>query len=779
MKLNNIMNFIAESKLKELLGDKLDFLFILNMDGNILNVNSIVHSILEYTDEDLKDKHLLNVYTPRYKEKVGAIIPLAIKGDVPSCPYPLVTKSGDLIPVDTHFYIGWWQGQNVFVAVSTNLGTEFFSKEVFYSIFNGSDVMMSISTIDSNVFFNVNKSFVDTTGYTLEDISGTTIQELGIYKDYSQREILLNGVAIKGRAEGEVKIMTKRGDLLACLISMERIKIKNQYYLLAAVTNISQRKQMEDKLVHLNRQQKLLTDVVQLLNKPDNFDEIIDNVLDLIGIHTNVSRVYLFENSEDNKSISNTHEWCNEGIASKKSDFQNITLADDSPWRKLLLEDGRIFSDNIRDLPEDMVRVLEPMNVKSTLAYPIYIHSSLWGFMGFDECVRQKVWVEDEMNLLLTVTNNIANALERKYYLKQFQNSEMRLRLALDGAREGMWDWNIQEDEMYFTDTCYTMLGYAPDEYRRSRRWWEDLIHPDDLPIVQSVFANHADNKTDFYECVFRVKDKSGAWIWILDHGKIIERDENGKAIRAVGTHIDITNQKKNEQQLKDLLVTKDKLFSIISHDLRGPIGSFMQIIELMTSDTELEPEVQASFLDELKDMSKNTFYLLENLLNWSRAQRSDIICEPKKIIINDIINQNISLLGTTAAQKFIDIRFDETVNYEAYADYDMINLVVRNLVTNAIKFTGNGGLITISILLKDRFIEVTVSDNGVGISDDSADKLFIDNYFHSTYGTNREKGSGLGLALCKNFVERNGGTIRVESVLGEGSKFIFTVPLG
>jgi len=108
-----------------------------------------------------------------------------------------------------------------------------------------------------------------------------------------------------------------------------------------------------------------------------------------------------------------------------------------------------------------------------------------------------------------------------------------------------------------------------------------------------------------------------------------------------------------------------------------------------------------------------------------------------------------------------------------------MINLVVRNLVTNAIKFTGNGGLITISILLKDRFVEVTVADNGVGISDDLVDKLFIDNCFHSTYGTNREKGSGLGLALCKNFVERNGGTIRVESVLGDGSKFIFTVPLG
>ena len=773
----NIMNFISESKLDELLSDKLDFLFILNMDGNIIEMNPAVNSILGYTSKDLNDKNLLTVYSSSYREKVGAVIPLAIKGDIPSCPYPFVTKTGEIIPVDTKFYIGWWNEENVTVAVSTNLAAQYFSKEVFYSVFNGSQIMMAISTIDSNIVFNVNNAFIETLGYTLEEISGRTIHELGIYYNYSQRETMLEQFAVKGRAEGEATIRAKSGELLECMFSFEKIKIKDENYLLVAVTNISQRKQMEEKLKHLNNQQKMLADVAQLLNKPGDFDDIINTVLRLVGLHSNVSRAYIFENTMDEQFTSNTHEWCNEGILGKKEVFQMLPFANVPSWKKILSEEGRLFSENIQELPQDMIDILEPLHVKSILAYPIYIQSRLWGFMGFDECFKNKIWMEDEINLLLTVTNNVANALERKLYLNQFQDSELRLRLALSGAREGMWDWNLLTDEVYFSDTCYTMLGYEPGELLKMGGHWQDLVHPDDWAKVSQIFENHAKENTDYYESVFRAKDKSGEWKWILDHGKVIERDKDGKAIRAVGTHIDITKQKKIEQDLQGLLATKDKLFSIISHDLRGPIGSFMQIIELLTDDMDLTPDLQASLLNELKGMSKNTFYLLENLLNWSRSQRSEIVCNPKSIIVNELITQNISLLSVEARQKSIDIKFEEKATYEAYADYDMINLVVRNLLSNAIKFTRQQGQITISLSKQSGFVEVAVADNGVGMSQETIDDLFVDDQFHTTYGTNQEKGSGLGLVLCGNFVSRNGGTIRVESKLGEGSQFIFTVP--
>ena len=772
------MNFISESNLEVLLSDKLDFLFILNMDGNIIEMNGTVNSILGYTYKDLNPKNFLTVYSPCYREKVGAIIRLAIKGYTSSYPYPFVTKTGEIIPVDTKFYTGHWKGENVTAIVSTNLAAQYFSKEIFYSIFNGSQIMMAISAIDTNVVFNVNNAFTKTLGYTLEEISGKSSNELDVYCDLSQKEAMLEQLAIKGRAEGEATIKTKSGELLECLFTFEQISIQNNDYLFETITNITQRKLIEEKLKHLNHQQKLLADVAQLLNKPSDFDEIINTVLRLVGLHSKVSCVYIFENSADGKFSSNAYEWCNEGIKEKKDELQMLSNETNPSWKKFFNENGRIFSENIQELPPDMINLLEPLHVKSILAYPIYVQNHFWGFMGLSECFKNKNWMEDEMNLLLTITNNIANALERKLYLNQFQDSEMRLRLALSGAREGMWSWDFLKDEMYFTDVCYSMLGYKPDNLPKTEHWWKELVHPEDLPRTLRDFENHKKNKTDYYESTFRLKDKSGEWKWILGHGKVIERDKDDKPVRAVGTHIDISKQKKIEEQMQELIATRDKLFSIISHDLRGPVGNCMQTIELLTDEMDLTPDLQASLLNELKETSKNTFHLLENLLNWSRSQQNEIVCNSKSININELIAQNISLHSAMASKKSIGIQFDENVNYKVYADYDMINLVVRNLLSNAIKFTREQGQITISISEQSGFIEVVVADNGVGMSQETVDNLFVENQLHSTYGTNNEKGSGLGLLLCQNFVSRNGGTIKVESTLGEGSKFFFTLPI-
>ena len=771
------MNFISENRLKELLSDELDFLFILNMDGNIMEVNYAIKSILGYSTEELCEKNLLAAYPSQYKEKASIMIPMAIKGDIVSSPYPFATKSNEIIPVDTKFYVGWWHEKNVIAAISTNLSAAYFSKELFFNIFNGSKVMMSISTFDPSIIFNVNQAFIETLEYSLEEISGKSVHELGIFYYDTEHEKILRQYKKEGRAEGEITLKTKSGKLIVCLFSLDEIKVRGNKYLLSAATDITQRKLMEEKLQYLNRQQKLLADVAQLLNEPGNFDDIIRTVLRLVGQHSNVSRVYIFENTADEQFTSNTYEWCNEGIEGKNAELQMLPFDQVPSWKRIINKEGRIFSENIQELPQDIVNILVPLNVKSVLVYPLYIENHLWGFVGFDECLQHKIWEEEEINLLLTVTNDIKNALERKKYLNQFQESEQRLSLALCGAKEGMWDWNLQTNELYFSDTCSTMLFYKPNELKDKGSNWLELIHPDDFPKVTETFENYLKGDTDYYESVFRIKDSSGKWKWVLDHGKVVERDKDNKPLRAIGTRIDISRQKEVEEQLQELLATKDKLFSIISHDLRGPIGSFMQIIELLTSDIQVTPDIQNNLLNDLKDMSKSTFYLLENLLNWSRSQRSDIVYNPRPIIINELINENISLLSAAAGQKSIHIQFECKAKYAAYADYDMINLVVRNLLSNAIKFTRTGGLIIIHISEKGDFIETDIIDNGIGMPQEIADKIFVNNQFHTTYGTNNEKGSGLGLVLCKDFVARNGGTIRVESTLDKGSKFTFTVP--
>ncbi len=277
--------------------------------------------------------------------------------------------------------------------------------------------------------------------------------------------------------------------------------------------------------------------------------------------------------------------------------------------------------------------------------------------------------------------------------------------------------------------------------------------------------------------------DKKGNSHWILTT-KVPLYDEQKKITGLVGIGHDITNRKESRIKLENLAVelkeinqTKDKLFSIIAHDLRGPIGNFSLILDLLSDDKNLKETEREFLMQALKKGATNAYRLLENLLSWASSQSNKIDFKPSRFFINDLISNNVELLSPTASQKDIDITIKPFERLSVYADKDSIDLVLRNLLSNAIKFTNSNGLISVSGRLVDGFVEIQVADNGIGMNKELSGILFNSTSFYSSYGTNNERGSGLGLALCKDFVEKNGGHIRVESEVGRGSKFYFTLP--
>jgi signal transduction histidine kinase len=183
-------------------------------------------------------------------------------------------------------------------------------------------------------------------------------------------------------------------------------------------------------------------------------------------------------------------------------------------------------------------------------------------------------------------------------------------------------------------------------------------------------------------------------------------------------------------------------------------------------------------FLTELNKLSKTTYNLLENLLEWSTNQMGAIKFEPKKINLSFLIQENIDLISHLLEIKMIKIYSSVPKLLEVEADEHMINAVVRNLLSNAVKFTGENGKIEISHSIIEGYCKINISDTGVGIEEEDIDKLFRIDMHHSTFGTGNEKGSGLGLILCKDFIEKNGGEIFVESTPGKGSTFSFTLKL-
>ncbi len=238
----------------------------------------------------------------------------------------------------------------------------------------------------------------------------------------------------------------------------------------------------------------------------------------------------------------------------------------------------------------------------------------------------------------------------------------------------------------------------------------------------------------------------------------------------------------KQYDELRQMNVTKDKFFSIIAHDLKNPISSFLSVSDFLVGKfNELSKEEIKEFLDEVHISAKNVYELLENLLLWSRSQRGLLQFNPMVLDLKTLIVNNIDLLRINAESKDISLSYHIAQHYKVYADPNMLNTIFRNLITNATKFTPEGGNITVSAGDYDENLEfccINVLDTGIGISNDNQAKLFTLESSFSTNGTRDEKGTGLGLILCKEFVAFHQGKIWVDSELGKGSSFNFTIPL-
>ena len=232
-----------------------------------------------------------------------------------------------------------------------------------------------------------------------------------------------------------------------------------------------------------------------------------------------------------------------------------------------------------------------------------------------------------------------------------------------------------------------------------------------------------------------------------------------------------------HREQLKALNVSKDKFFSIIAHDLRNPIAGFLNLTEVLTNNFDVFSEKESKeFIGAMNQASKQLYNLLENLLQWSRSQTGNITYEPKFVYVRKMIDNTIDTLMINIENKSIKININVNEKTLVFVDENMITTVIRNLISNAIKFTHPKGLISIRCVKKDEQVELSVIDNGVGIKKEDQEKLFRIDQHLTTQGTSEERGTGLGLILCKEFVERNGGKIWVESELNKGSSFKLTL---
>lgn len=357
---------------------------------------------------------------------------------------------------------------------------------------------------------------------------------------------------------------------------------------------------------------------------------------------------------------------------------------------------------------------------------------------------------------------------------EKLKETQLRWQYALEGAEDGVWDWNLKSNHVFFSKNWKAMLGYEEHEIKNHVDEWSKLVHPDDLDNAETDIKEYLEGKTKQYNNIHRLRCKSGNYKWILDRGKILERDQEGNPTRFIGTHTDITERKEIEREL--LIKNKDleQFNYIASHDLQEPLNSILSFAKLLERDRDNLSDIGKKSVEVISNSASRMKGFIISLLELSRIGKHsemELINIPESI---KTLNEDLSNLleETKATVSYVG----KDITIKAYK-YELFKLF-QNLVTNAIKYVAKEVKPKVIIGVEeqiDRYI-FSVKDNGIGIEEKYFEKIFeAFKRLHSN--TKNYSGTGIGLAYCKRIVELHKGEIWLESEVGKGSTFYFSIP--
>jgi PAS domain S-box-containing protein len=554
-------------------------------------------------------------------------------------------------------------------------------------------------------------------------------------------------------------------------------------------------------------------------------DEAISESLREFGEFTAADRCYIYlapQSAIMNSTMSlmdmpfeHAYDWCAQGI--EPATIRLITPAS-LPWAFERLNQLRSLQithiHSLSDKAEPLRSALLAADTKSILAVPLHIERRVIGVLGMSSVRDERVWTKEEVRAIRLIGETFVHAFERKHAELALRSSEARFRTIFDRAPLAVSVISPQGLVLSCNEQFVRLLGYA--EKQLTGRSFLEFIRPDDRERSAELFYELLSGSVEVYTLEAQHIHRTGAPVWTSGTSSLV-RGAEGKPAFVIRMLEDISDRKTAEanmqhyttllsehkgalerqsdmllqlngelmhkqSELQELNQSKDKFFSIISHDLRSPFSSLLGISKILADGSaNLGPAEIQELAAAMNTQANSVFEFMENLLKWAQAHTGRMSYEPTVVTLSEISTAITLLLNENAQSKGITLENAIADNVCIYADENMIRSVMQNLVSNALKFTPVGGTVRIAAAqsaAKPKFAEVSVSDTGIGMTAEDAEKLFRIDVVHTTKGTEDETGSGLGLILCHELVEKNGGTIRVQSALGKGTTFTFTVPL-
>jgi PAS domain S-box-containing protein len=434
---------------------------------------------------------------------------------------------------------------------------------------------------------------------------------------------------------------------------------------------------------------------------------------------------------------------------------------------------------DLNTLSPEQTKEIRNQIAKKSKNHFVFTHKLAGGDLRFVDTYSSEINF-GEKNIIFAIMHDIT---EQKQLETALENSEMKFRTIADFT----YDWEFwlspEKQFLYVSPSCERITGYMPNDFIENPELEIQIIYPEDHEFFQNHIAEINNNKTS-YDIDFRIINKSGEIRWINHICRpVYDTERNYIGIR--GSNRDITERKQAEltivEQADDLTklnADKDRFISILAHDLRNPFNTILGFLQLLSANVrKYDIEKTEQQINIINNSAKNTFRLLEDILLWAKVQAGKISFDPQTFNFSEICKEVVEVLKPNAQAKEIEIRFDAEKETDIFVDIHMLKTILRNLISNAVKFSNPGGKIEITVEQNQRENTISVADSGIGIQPEILPKLFDISQINTTLGTAQEKGTGLGLVLCKELIEKHGGRIWVESQIGKGSKFQFTIP--
>ena len=427
---------------------------------------------------------------------------------------------------------------------------------------------------------------------------------------------------------------------------------------------------------------------------------------------------------------------------------------------------------------EEALLFLDEMLAGKNLYCPVPLYTKTGTQIPVETHMIMGKW--DGKDVLLGISRDVT---EREKTEAALRESEARWSFALEGSGDGVWDWNVQTDEVFYSNQWKAMIGYTDSEIGNKMDEWDKRIHPDDRAACYADMSNHFSGETEIFSNEHRLLCKDGSYKWILDRGKVVARQPDGKPLRVIGTHTDVSKRKELEESLrsaiskeKELNELKSRFVSMASHEFRTPLSSILMLDDsLMAYWKRMDDQQIISKLQNIKDQVQHLTNVVTDVMLVSKIQEGKLSYDPKNVDLVELCHGVIKAFNT---DKLLKNKINFNSDFDDLfmcLDNRLIVQVLNNLISNAIKYAQPVPIVKVRLYYDRNEVLLSIHDNGIGIPEADQKNLFQP--FYRAENVRHIQGNGLGLNIVRESVQLHGGDITFDSILGKGSTFFVHLP--